>query len=100
MDAEFIHQGLGIDQNVTFQTMFHRIQPTGFFTSDFGDGDYAETTRLTWTPVYEADGACVLHFGGSRVSSVNGTVGVGQVIVAGSTFENQGLSCFRRARAF
>lgn len=54
------------DKNVSFQTMFHRVQPVNqFFTSDFGPGDYAETTRLTWTPVYAGDGACLVHVGGS-----------------------------------
>jgi phosphate-selective porin OprO/OprP len=54
------------DKNVSFQTMFHRVQPVNqIFTSDFGGGDYAETTRLTWTPVYAGDGACLVHVGGS-----------------------------------
>lgn len=53
------------DQNVTFQTMFHRIQPLQFYTSDFGDGDYASTSRLTWTPYYAGGGRCLLHVGGS-----------------------------------
>ncbi len=54
-----------LDKSVSFQTMFHRVQPTGFYTSDFGDGNYAETTRLTWTPVYKDDGAAVVHVGNS-----------------------------------
>ncbi|MBL8797723.1 MAG: hypothetical protein JNM56_27745 [Planctomycetia bacterium] len=54
-----------LDQHVTFQTMLHRIQPNGFFNADFGDGDYASTTRLTCTPVYEHDGRCLVHVGGS-----------------------------------
>jgi phosphate-selective porin OprO/OprP len=53
------------DQNVTFQTMFHRIQPLGFYNADFGDGDYASTSRLTFTPVYADGGRCLVHLGGS-----------------------------------
>ncbi len=54
------------NNNVSFQTMFHRVQPVvQFFTGDFGDGNYAETTRLTWTPLYENEGAHVVHVGGS-----------------------------------
>lgn len=55
-----------LDDNVTFQTMFHRVQPVvQFFTGDFGDGNYADTTRLTWTPLYENEGAHLVHVGGS-----------------------------------
>jgi phosphate-selective porin OprO/OprP len=54
-----------LDDNVSFQTMFHRLQPTQFYTSDFGNGDYASTTRLTWTPVYKDEGANLVHVGGS-----------------------------------
>ncbi|MCC7422429.1 MAG: hypothetical protein IT428_19285 [Planctomycetaceae bacterium] len=53
------------DQNVVFQTMFHRIQPNGIFTGDFGTGDYADTSRLTWTPLYADEGRHVVHVGGS-----------------------------------
>ena len=54
------------NNNVSFQTMFHRVQPVQqFFTSDFGDGDYASTTRLTWTPLYADEGANVVHIGSS-----------------------------------
>jgi phosphate-selective porin len=53
------------DQNVTYQTMFHRIQPNGFFTSDFGNGDYASSTRVTWTPYFEEEGRYLMHVGGS-----------------------------------
>lgn len=53
------------DDNVVFQTMFHRIQPTQFFTNDFGDGDWAETSRLTWTPYYADEGRHLFHVGGS-----------------------------------
>jgi phosphate-selective porin OprO and OprP len=54
-----------LDQNVVFQAMFHRVQPVQFGTNDFGNGNYAGTFRLTGTPVYEGDGAAVVHFGGS-----------------------------------
>ena len=54
-----------LDQNVVFQTMFHRVQPTQFYTDDFGNGNYASSTRITGTPVYEGDGAAVVHVGGS-----------------------------------
>lgn len=53
------------DHNVVFQTMFHRIQPNGIFTGDFGTGDYADTSRLTWTPTYRDEGRHVVHLGGS-----------------------------------
>jgi phosphate-selective porin OprO/OprP len=53
------------EQHVSTQAMFHRIQPTGFFTSDFGDGDYAATTRATALLWYECEGAELLHLGGS-----------------------------------
>ena len=45
--------------------MFHRVQPIQAFTGDFGNGNYASSTRLTGTPVYEGDGAAVVHLGGS-----------------------------------
>ena len=54
-----------LDNHLIAQTMFHRIQPVGFFTSDFGDGDYASTSRVVLLPVYAHDGACVVHVGGS-----------------------------------
>ena len=55
-----------LNNNVSFQSMFHRVQPVQqFFTSDFGDGDYASTTRLTCTPLYKDDGANLIHLGAS-----------------------------------
>lgn len=54
-----------MDDNVTFQTMFHRIQPNGYFVNDFGTGDYASTSRVTWTPYYAEEGRHLIHFGGS-----------------------------------
>jgi len=53
------------DKAVTSQVMFHRVQPLAFYNEDFGDGNYAGTGRLTYTPVYEDEGAFVLHVGGS-----------------------------------
>jgi phosphate-selective porin OprO and OprP len=54
------------DKLVTWQTMFHRSQAVvGFFNEDFGDGDYAWTSRATVCPVYANDGEEVLHLGGS-----------------------------------
>ncbi|MDB5307900.1 MAG: oprO 1 [Gemmataceae bacterium] len=53
------------NKNVTFQTMFHKIQPLNFYTGQFGSGQYAETSRLTWTPLYDKEGAEVVHVGGS-----------------------------------
>lgn len=54
-----------LDQHVTFQTMFHKVQPFQFYNAQFGDGDYAESTRLTGTPVYANEGRDVVHLGGS-----------------------------------
>jgi phosphate-selective porin OprO/OprP len=54
-----------LDQRMVVQTMVHRIQPTGFFTSDYGGGDYASSTRVTGLPIYECDGARLLHLGAS-----------------------------------
>ena len=54
------------DRNVTSHAMFHRVQPLQFYDgAAFGDGDYAWTGRLTATPYYAHDGACVVHLGGS-----------------------------------
>lgn len=54
------------DSNVTTHAMFHRVQPLQFYDgAAFGDGEYAFTTRATWTPVYQNDGACVVHLGAS-----------------------------------
>lgn len=54
-----------LDKNLVVQTMFHRVQPTQFYNEDFGDGNYASTSRVTYTPIYADDGAIVLHVGGS-----------------------------------
>lgn len=84
------------DKNVTFQTMFNRIQPNGFYTGDFGDGDYSSTTRLTWTPYYRDEGASLLHLGGSfqwRHGDLGRTIQPGGT---GSTFgDSQSVVRFR-----
>lgn len=71
-DSLFTLFGMGVyyqneffDKKVVFQTMFHRIQPIQAFTDDFGNGNYAESSRLTWTPLYADEGAKVVHLGGS-----------------------------------
>jgi phosphate-selective porin OprO/OprP len=85
-----------LDQRLVVQTMFHRIQPTGFFTSDFGGGDYASSTRVTGLPVYECDGARLLHLGGSyqwRRADLGRTIQPGGT---GSTFgDTQNVVRFR-----
>jgi len=54
------------DDNVTTHAMFHKSSRCSFYDgASFGDGNYAFTTRATWTPVYKEDGACVVHLGGS-----------------------------------
>ena len=71
-DAFWTLFGLGVfagntlfDEHATWQAMFHRIQPTGFFNADFGDGDYAWTGRFTYLPYYAHEGRCLVHLGGS-----------------------------------
>jgi phosphate-selective porin OprO and OprP len=39
-----------MDQRMVVQSMIHRVQPTQFYTSDFGGGDYATTSRVTGLP--------------------------------------------------
>lgn len=81
------------DQNVSFQTMFHRIQPNGIFTGDFGTGDYAETTRLTWTPLYTDEGRHLVHVGGSyqwRRADLGGSIQPN-----GTTVDSQRVVRFR-----
>jgi len=80
------YQNEFFNKNVVFQTMFHRIQPIQAFAGDFGNGNYAETTRLTWTPIYADEGAKVLHVGGSaqwRTGDVGRTIQPGGT---GSTY--------------
>ncbi|MCE9531525.1 MAG: hypothetical protein K8T89_10450 [Planctomycetes bacterium] len=85
-----------LDHNVTTQSMFHRIQPTGFYTSDFGDGNYAASTRATWTPLYQNDGRHLVHVGGSyqwRTGDLGRTIQPG---ATGNTFaDTQDVVRFR-----
>lgn len=85
-----------LDQRVVVQGMYHRIQPTGFFTSDFGGGDYAATGRVTAIPIYECDGAEVVHVGASyqwRRADLGRTIQPGGT---GSTFgDTQNVVRFR-----
>ncbi len=53
-----------LDQRVTTQHMFHRIDNFSQFNgASFGDGKYAYSGRVSGLPVYEADGRCLLHLG-------------------------------------
>lgn len=85
-----------LDQRLTVQSMVHRIQPTQFYTSDFGGGDYATTTRVTGLPVYENDGERVVHVGASyqwRRADLGRTIQPGGT---GSTFgDTQNVVRFR-----
>jgi phosphate-selective porin OprO/OprP len=71
-----------LDKNLVVQTMFHRVQPTQFYNEDFGDGNYASTSRVTYTPIYADDGAVVLHVGGSYQYR---TADLGRTIQPGGT---------------
>ncbi len=50
------------DQRITWAFGFFHAQNDNFGFG-FGDGQYAETGRLTWLPWYEDDGAQLVHFG-------------------------------------
>lgn len=52
------------DQHMTYSAMLYRTD-TGAGGNDFGDGEYAATGRLTFLPVYENEGRCVVHLGAS-----------------------------------
>jgi phosphate-selective porin OprO/OprP len=53
-----------LDQRVTTQHMFHRIDNFSQFNgASFGDGKYAYSGRVSALPVYEDDGRCLLHLG-------------------------------------
>jgi phosphate-selective porin OprO/OprP len=90
------YQNSFLDQNVLFQTMFHRVQPLQVFTNDFGNGNYASTSRLVVTPWYEGDGAGVLALGASyqyRTGDLGRTLQPGGT---GSTFgDTQNVARFR-----
>jgi phosphate-selective porin OprO/OprP len=50
------------DQRVTWSAGFFHAQNDNFGFG-FGDGQYAETGRLTWLPCYEDEGRELLHLG-------------------------------------
>jgi phosphate-selective porin OprO and OprP len=50
------------DERTTYASMFYRTE-RGTNGTDFGDGEYAATGRLTALPVYENDGRCLVHIG-------------------------------------
>ncbi len=53
-----------LDQRVTTQHMFHRIDNfVQFNGASFGDGKYAYSGRVSGLPWYEEDGRCLLHLG-------------------------------------
>jgi phosphate-selective porin OprO/OprP len=54
-----------LDQRVTWEAMFHKIDPVQFNGASFGDGEYAATVRLTGLPLYQADGRYLVHLGAS-----------------------------------
>jgi phosphate-selective porin OprO/OprP len=54
-----------LDQRVTWEAMFHKIDQVPFNGASFGDGEYAATVRLTGLPLYQADGRYLVHLGAS-----------------------------------
>src|SRR5262249_35668061 len=54
-----------LDQRVTWEAMFHKIDQVPFNGAAFGDGEYAATVRLTGLPLYQADGRYLVHLGAS-----------------------------------
>ena len=73
------------DQRVSFQTMFHNTQPVnGFYTSAFGNGNMASSTRLTFDPIYEDEGRHLMHLGLSG-GWRDGTNNIGAVTSANDT---------------
>jgi phosphate-selective porin OprO/OprP len=53
-----------LDQRVTMQHMFHRIDNFQQFNgASFGDGKYAYSGRVSALPVYEEDGRYLVHLG-------------------------------------
>ena len=51
-----------LDQHMTWAAMFYRTE-RGTNGADFGDGEYAATGRVTFLPLYENDGRCLVHLG-------------------------------------
>jgi phosphate-selective porin len=85
-----------LDKNVAFQTMFHKTQQMNFYTSSFGDGNYASSTRVTWTPIYMDEGREVVHLGANyqwRTGNLGRNIAPGGT---GSTFgDSQNAMRFR-----
>jgi phosphate-selective porin OprO/OprP len=82
-----------LDQRLTWEAMFHRIEPVPYNGADFGDGEYAGTVRLTGLPLYQADGRYLVHLGASyqfRETKLDRTV-----LVAPSLNEGRDLVRFR-----
>jgi phosphate-selective porin OprO/OprP len=50
------------DERVTWAAGFYHVQDDNFGFG-VGDGEYAETARLTWLPWYEDEGCQLLHLG-------------------------------------
>ena len=51
-----------LDQHMTYEAMVYRQDRSGN-GDDFADGEYNATGRLTFLPIYENDGRCLLHLG-------------------------------------
>jgi phosphate-selective porin OprO/OprP len=65
-----------LDQRVTTQHMFHRIDNFSQFNADsFGDGKYAYSGRITALPIYEDEGVNLLHLGIAYQFRKGGTAG-------------------------
>jgi phosphate-selective porin OprO/OprP len=71
-----------LNERMTYAGWFGRI-PLINNGADFGDGEYAATGRVSFLPVYEHDGRCLLHLGASyqwrdadRTTSFVGPAGI------------------------
>src|SRR5207249_318100 len=53
-----------LDERVTYAASFYRPESTDNGVQ-FQQGDYAAIGRLTALPIWEADGRCFMHIGGS-----------------------------------
>lgn len=70
-----------LDQRLTWSAMWYRPERNPD-AADFADGQYAGTGRLTFLPLYENDGRCLVHLGASstiraaqRTVAANGVIG-------------------------
>jgi phosphate-selective porin OprO/OprP len=70
-----------LDERGTWATGLFR-QATDNGAVDFGDGEYAWSSRLTFLPWYEHDGRCLLHAGGSFRWANTSQAGVTQAPVS------------------